>query len=970
MLRQVWNALTLGLCALLAGATPALAQGAKETYPQVLQLQGKLSQPTGAEMAELAPQVAPKPGVPLQVGADGDAYKKPGILQEQGAILSFSPQDLVILPQGSQGHLELESKTPHYKLRGFSFLLLKPQPTSRKLLINGLPWETKAGALLYLVATDTTQQWTLIEGEATTWLPQPAKEQKPQPALKVILRTGERVVKTGEEATLERNPEYQDAQYQAALRPGFSQLGAYAWVGYASFEGKGLKVVRLGKEALLTGSPVPLFAGDEVTTQAGQKAQIELKPSDLIRLEPNASFVLPPAEQMQEKTQSFTFIGQIRAKLAKREAGRSAAFRSVTATIGVKGTDFFALASETGTEAGTLEGLVGVSDAQGQGEVLVEPGMQTKVNKGEAPQKPERIPPQRLQELNNSALKANLLADLVGKGPQLWPPYQLEQTTLKETDKLTLTFDAPLESLGVKLKGKEIPATLAEDKKSAALDVSALFAAAAKQPKVALEITLKGPNTAGNSLTKELRLLQKPEKPPVLTLPLGKSLLEGQKITVLTVKADRDITQWDLDLDGKPLPPVLAAAAGGEDAATLKLVGGWLAELTSGTHIVLVKGTDGFAMTSEALTLTLKIDQDAPFATGLQLTRRPNSALAPLLLGSLAVPPAADAPAKPLSLDGLELREGEGMTIQVNEAAAEAVLEVQGQTLTLTPNESKTLFVAKPEELSRLFANEAKFTLRLRDSWGNEQAQAGQVRFVWPQAALLSWGFAGDRHATKGDQDLTWQSDRPVERWELLINNKSQNLQGVMPMPPFVAQQKLVLPASLFKDLSEGEAQLQITAWDDFQKPANLRLTLVVDRTAPRLLRLVPAKHLEWFSLKEGETLRLEFDEELAEVKASLGAQAWKLEISPDKRALLLVGNAGLLGAEAKELTLEVSDQVGNSARLLGWARNKPVGSGPLRDAYDQTTLRKGVGDGDAGLLLLRLPFDPSREKSGLGANP
>lgn len=967
-----------GLLALIAGVllpASALAQAPKETYPQVLHLQGKLYQPAGQEWAEIPPKEQIKSGTQVQVGAAGtagDPYKKPGILQEQTAILSFTPQDVVILPLGSKAQMTLEAKLSQYRLQGFATLILRPQASASKFQLNGLPMETKAGALLYLVSNEKMQQWTLVEGEVTTWLPA-AKDTKAAPT-KVILRTGERITQTGEDYALERNPEYQDAQYQAAQRPGFTQLGAYAQVGYAGFDGKGLTVVRLGKEALLTGSPVPLFAGDEVKTQAGQKAQLELFPEDLIRLEANTAFTLPPAEAAKEKTINFNFIGAIRVKAGKRDAARSAQFRSVTATIGIKGTDFFAAASSSGTEVGTLEGLVGVSDPQGQGEVLVEPGMQTKVNKSEAPQKPEKIPPQRLQELGGTVPKAAILADLVGRGPQVWPPYSLEQAPFKEGDPIQFAFDQPVESLSIKLKGKDIPAALSADKLSATLDSPALFAAAAKQPQVGLEFATKGVNQATHAFAKTLRLQLKPDKPPVLSLPEGKASLRAQRFNELFIGADREIAQWDVTLNGKATTPTAPPttpppALGGETKPGLALAGGWLSALTSGSHSLSVKGKDSFGLESEALSLTLVVEQDAPLVVGAQVTRRPNSALQPLLLGSLAEPAApagAEKPApKPLALDNLELREGEALALQVNKPALEAQLQVQGQSLILTPDETKTQFSAKPEDWARLFASESKFTLRLRDELGNEQSYAGSLTLKFPQPALLSWGFVGDRLLTKGDQDLPLQSDRGIERWELLLNGKAVSLQELPLKPPFAAQTKLALPASLFKDLPEGDSQLQVTAWDDFQKPASLRLTLTLDRRAPQLMRLVPTKHLEWLTLKDGERLQLEFDEPLHEVKASLGGQQWKLELSPDKRSVLLEAGAGMPGIEVKALQIEVSDALGNATQLQGWAKGKAVGTGPLQEAYDQTSLRQGVGEVDQSLLLLRLPFDPSVEKAG-----
>ncbi|MDX2470711.1 MAG: FecR domain-containing protein [SAR324 cluster bacterium] len=966
----------LALAFSISAATSALGADLKVSYPQILQQKGEIYKNTKKGFVAIKEGDLLKITDHLQAGALGkkdNVTEKPKLLQKQKLVFSFSDKEIIVAPQGSQAKFTKIKKLPNYELTGYSTLIIKPQTKSYSFTLNGLKMESTTGATLYLVATKSVQQWTLDSGEVSAWLPKNKGKSTVQE--KFILRTGERITKKKKTFDLERNPDYKDKVYLNAQAAGFTKVVPYKYAGKATFKGDFLMVDRGESREKLVGSPVPIFEGDIVKTGKGQEAKLNLETADLIIIQPESSFNLSQIETQKVQKSDFKFTGKIRVKAKKRKKKRSVRFRSATAVIGIKGTEFFASATAGETEVGTLEGLVGVADPDGKGEVLVEPGQKTRVKKGQLPEKPEAMEPAQLNELSKSAPTGNT----EGQGPKIWPPLQLAFVTNLEGAPIKVAFNAPMTKIKLLVNGKEIPATIAEDKKTAEIDVVALFAAAAKKTTVKLEIEATGEDKAVAKSSTSLKLRHKPAKPPEITIAEGKTEIRTAKVEKLLIASDRKMSTWELSLDGKPVKPVTTkkdATSDTKGVLGLELSGGWLAGLKSGDHILEVKGTDEFDMASEVAKITLKVDQDAPFVTGLAVTPRPNSLGTPLVLGDLVTDAekmkttdkelAKSEPAKMLPMDNLPLKEGEGLTFKFNEKTTSTIIEVGKQKVELKPKAKGLEFEIAASDLSSLFKGNQKgeFTLYSTDDLGNEKAIKGQVEFSpLPSPAVLAWSFKGKSLASKGDKDLVFSSNQVVEKWEVKVNGKSLKLLELKSQPPFAVGQKVTISSVELLKLAEGSNKVEVTVWNDFQQDTTLPLALSLDQSAPKLVQIVPAMPLEWLSFMDKDVATFEFSEPLSEASAKVAGKKWAVKLSADKISLTLTASANLLGNKEQEFEIEVADQLGNKAVFKGWARIKPMGASALRDSYNESSLGNQIGDTDAGLEIDRIPFDARKPK-------
>ncbi|MCP4755235.1 MAG: FecR domain-containing protein, partial [Proteobacteria bacterium] len=233
----------------------------------------------------------------------------------------------------------------------------------------------------------------------------------------VELKALDRVALKKEGYKLEKGVKLEeDPIYSNAIVPGFEMMGEYKVAGTATFTEKSLQITRYKKTSQLTMSPAILMAGDEIQMIEKQTATLNLVSKDSIRLYPNAKFTIEEFVQKPQKQKKksilFKFAGKIRAKIAKRKKLGRIRFKTATAVIGIKGTDFEANAAEGATEVATIEGSVGVSDPEGKGEIEVKAGMLTTIAAGALPTPPVAIPPARLQQMYDDAIPV-AAADIV-----------------------------------------------------------------------------------------------------------------------------------------------------------------------------------------------------------------------------------------------------------------------------------------------------------------------------------------------------------------------------------------------------------------------------------------------------------------------------------------------------------------------------------------------------------------------------
>jgi hypothetical protein len=191
-----------------------------------------------------------------------------------------------------------------------------------------------------------------------------------------------------------------------ATLAGFEAPGQFRRAGVALPSDQRLRVNRNERISQVTGERIPVFEGDQLLSEDGQRVRVEFDSGDKVRLTNKAVFRIDeylPANR-EKPSMLFSLLGKVRALIVSRLEPDAVRFKTGTATIGVKGTDFNMIAEEVSTVVETVEGTVGVSDPAGVGEVTLGPGMQTSVAAGALPAEPSPIPPDRLQELQSESL--------------------------------------------------------------------------------------------------------------------------------------------------------------------------------------------------------------------------------------------------------------------------------------------------------------------------------------------------------------------------------------------------------------------------------------------------------------------------------------------------------------------------------------------------------------------------------------
>ncbi|MCP4296492.1 MAG: FecR domain-containing protein [Proteobacteria bacterium] len=426
--------LSLLVCLCLS---PGSTLGAEKSALPALHKQGKVFVLKGKDKEKKYIPL-PKKGLlknaHLRVGEEIEPQmlmKDPEKLSKNQLVLSYSEREMITLASGAKINRQLsKEKIPEYQVSGTAHLFIlqkKKDPQPFKFSLNNIPFQTTNGHLFITDLQPGQLEFTLIDGTLQAEISGDVVDVKPNEKVKLIspekgqsgkqgahtiklvaldrLVIKEKVVEIHHK-TLLKNP-----VYKFSVVPGFEASGSYQSAGFARFSKEALQITRNKKVSQLSISPAVLFVGDEILTKDKQRAILSLKSKDKIRLYGNTKFKIEQFEIATKKEKKGTilmsFLGKIRAKISKRKKRGRIRFRTATAVIGIKGTDFEANASNAGSEIATVEGNVGVADADGNGEVEVKAGQLTTVAAGALPAAPTPIPPERLKALNESGLGIN-----------------------------------------------------------------------------------------------------------------------------------------------------------------------------------------------------------------------------------------------------------------------------------------------------------------------------------------------------------------------------------------------------------------------------------------------------------------------------------------------------------------------------------------------------------------------------------
>ena len=345
------------------------------------------------------------------------------------AVIRINKHLFVTLAGGSGiSYRTLKDGTVNLELTGAAHIFAFQKEKDVQFSLRGVDFSTRQGHF-YLTDWDKERQIALIDGEAkvkgklfakkaskSKKVDKKAKKgvkvEKKTPELKDI-KAGNSIVFGKSGVTLVKVGKYEGKLYNSSLVSGINKSGEYRFVGMVEFSDGEVSIKRFEKLIKITKSPALISRGDEIQTASDQTAILNFFNKDKIRLFSKTKFTINQyPEKSVQKPVKFGFFGKIRAKITKRKKFRRMFFKTATAIIGIKGTEFETSATDQVMDVKTVEGTVGVTDPSGAGEVLVKAGQQTKVESGKLPEKPTPIPPEELKKLSVSVLAVNQILEI------------------------------------------------------------------------------------------------------------------------------------------------------------------------------------------------------------------------------------------------------------------------------------------------------------------------------------------------------------------------------------------------------------------------------------------------------------------------------------------------------------------------------------------------------------------------------
>lgn len=445
------------------------------------------------------------------------------------AVLQTAQGEWVVLHDSSA--LQRKQITPNkvgFSSKGqFQLILFQTAKKPADTRIGSFQLSASQGSFYYK-SEKNREILIMVDGKASLIQSAARKTTKKQKSVKLTsLKSGDIVLKMKSKTTHLKSTDKKQKlrnslwkQFDTFKLPGYSYAGSYLSVGTLDNKKTPVQIERYGKTASIGLKTVPLYLGDKVILKKGQESQIKLNNGDLIRLSNKSSFRIEKYPQAKSKGKSyfFSFFGKMRALIQKKDKNTSMKFKAPTAVIGIKGTDFEAVGSDTASEVSTLEGVVGLSDPDGKGEVDVTSGMTSSVSAGKLPTPPAPIPPAKLK-----ALAAGSLATAAPAKPAKPVVSSIQILSPKEgslINKLALDFKVtpPKAPIIFKLDGKTVTPPI----KGQPWQI--------KDGQHEIQIT--GDATGDTKISAKVRF-QIDTKPPALAKPLGKKpipLIQGKDL--------------------------------------------------------------------------------------------------------------------------------------------------------------------------------------------------------------------------------------------------------------------------------------------------------------------------------------------------------------------------------------------------------------------------------------------------------
>ncbi|MDT8447745.1 MAG: FecR family protein [bacterium] len=136
---------------------------------------------------------------------------------------------------------------------------------------------------------------------------------------------------------------------------------------------KSVTLDRAGKLTDLRQIETPLTNGDRIETGPSGRAKLTFENGDVTFLGPNSQLTVSAEPEGQNWKIELNLVGKLRALVNKRQ-DKNFRVRTVSAVIGVKGTDFVADAPGAETRVATFKGLVFLRSLKTQQDIDVPAG--------------------------------------------------------------------------------------------------------------------------------------------------------------------------------------------------------------------------------------------------------------------------------------------------------------------------------------------------------------------------------------------------------------------------------------------------------------------------------------------------------------------------------------------------------------------------------------------------------------------
>ncbi len=534
--------------------------------------------------------------------------------------------------------------------------------------------------------------------------------------------------------------------------------------------------------------------------------------------------------------------------------------------------------------------------------------------------------------------------------PTLSPVSQLDGFILRQFMPLNLIWSEPLASLSVTFNNVALATTLAADGLNTNIDSTPLFAnpAGGNLVNLVFEVNDRPGNTA--RFVQQLQIKFKPTTPPLISIDGGKQLMHMREAKIISALSDRDIEQWTVKLDQKPLtlqPSAQTTVQPATDKKKFTIPASHFSQLTEGQHVLEISGIDDFGLVGKQV-LTLKVDRTPP------ILQQPLALLNPIQVINES---------RLLTFSNLVVKESESLVLSWSEPIASNSLTLSGTgiKLPLAPMTDPKSFRLDAAQIKLILASTktSPVTLEAKDAAGNITQMQGRVQYL-PKPVSPPEISVQTRSGVAALKQITGfriKSDREIFQWKFQLNGKEIAIPPASSTTPVADRMQFELKQEIFPELPDGRHELHVSGTDRFNLNGTGKLAFNLDSKGPEVAGLsIPVK-VSSIKLGANEVLELKWSEALAAVEATLEDKPWALVLSSDMTVVLIKGDPAMLSYEPKSFNLKATDQVGNFTQLSGSVALKKPRKMALRDSYEETILKTTQTSIDAIFLIDRSEF-------------